>query len=54
MRGVPKKELELLLEFTYTGICQVEPADLKSFLRTGEELGYEGLLETAEKLPMMR
>ena len=27
MRGVPKKELELLLEFTYTGMCQVEPAD---------------------------
>ena len=49
MRGVPKKELELLLEFTYTGMCQVEPADLKSFLRTGEELGYEGLLETAEE-----
>ena len=30
-------------------MCQVEPADLKSFLRTGEELGYEGLLETAEE-----
>ena len=49
MRGVPKKELELLLEFTYTGVCQVEPADLKSILRTDEELGYEGLLETAEQ-----
>ena len=30
-------------------MCQVEAADLKSFLRTGEELGYEGLLETAEE-----
>ena len=49
MRAVPKKELELLLEFTYTGMCQVEPADLKSILRTDEELGYEGLLETAEQ-----
>ena len=51
MRGVPipKKELELLFEFTYTGMCQVEPADLKFFLRAGEELGYEGLLETAEQ-----
>ena len=47
MRGVSRKELELLLEFTYTGACQVEVADLKSFLKTGEELGYEVLLEAA-------
>ena len=47
MRGVSRKEVELLLEFTYTGACQVEVADLKSFLKTGEELGYEGLLEAA-------
>ena len=47
MRGVSQKELELLLEFTYTGACQVEVADLKSFLKIGEELGYEGLVEAA-------
>ena len=35
------------MEFTYTGACQVEVADLKSFLKTGEELGYEGLVEAA-------
>ena len=47
MRGVSRKEVELMLEFTYTGACQVEVADLKSFLKTGEELGYKGLLEAA-------
>ena len=45
MRGVTHKELELLLEFTYTGECQVEAGELESFLRTGKELGVQGLLE---------
>ena len=45
MRGVTLRELELLLEFTYTGECQVEEAELESFLRTGQELGVKGLLE---------
>ena len=43
MRGVPNKELELLLEFIYTGLCQVEATDLKPLLRTVRELGYEGI-----------
>ena len=46
MRGVPNKELELLLEFIYTGLCQVEATDLKPLLRTVRELGYEGILLT--------
>ena len=56
MSGVSRKELELLLEFTYTGACQVEVADLKSFLKTGEELGYEGLLEAAtrQEIPIFK
>ena len=56
MRGVSRKEVELLLEFTYTGACQVEVADLKSFLKTGEELGYEGLLEaaTGQEIPIFK
>ena len=56
MSGVSRKELELLLEFTYTGACQVEVADLKSFLKTGEELGYEGLLEaaTGQEIPIFK
>ena len=56
LRGVSRKELELLLEFTYTGACQVEVADLKSFLKTGEELGYEGLLEaaTGQEIPIFK
>ena len=45
MRGVSHKELELLLEFTYTGECEVEAAELQSFLRIGKELGVQGLLE---------
>ena len=45
MRGVAHKELELLLEFTYTGQCEVEATELESFLRTGKELGVQGLLE---------
>ena len=45
MRGVTKKELEHLVEFTYTGECQVEAGELKSFLRTGKDLGIQGLLE---------
>ena len=47
MRGVTLKELELLLRFTYTGECQVEATELKSFLKTGEELGLQGLLENS-------
>ena len=45
MRGVTRRELELLLELTYTGECQVEAAELDSLLRTGKELGLQGLLE---------
>ena len=45
MRGVTRKELELLLELTYTGECKVEAAELDSLLRTGKELGLQGLLE---------
>ena len=45
MRGVTRKELELLLELTYTGECKVEASELDSLLRTGKELGFQGLLE---------
>ena len=60
MRGVNHKELELLVEFIYTGVCQVEVVDLESFLRIGKELGIEGLQEnnteekTAELIPFLR
>ena len=60
MRGVSHKELELLVEFIYTGVCQVEVVDLESFLRIGKELGIEGLQEnnteekTAELIPFLR
>merc|ERR1719209_1639134 len=60
MRGVSHKELELLMEFIYTGLCQVEVVDLESFLRIGKELGIEGLQEnnteekTAELIPFLR
>ena len=43
MRGITQKELELLLEFTYSGEVEVEPAELKSLLRIGKELGLQGL-----------
>ena len=60
MRGVSHKELELLVEFIYTGVCQVEVVDLESFLKIGKELGIEGLQEnnteekTAELIPFLR
>ena len=60
MRGVSHKEVELLVEFIYTGVCQVEVVDLESFLRIGKELGIEGLQEnntegkTAELIPFLR
>ena len=60
MRGVSHKELELLVEFIYTGVCQVDVVDLESFLKIGKELGIEGLQEnnteekTAELTPFLR
>ena len=39
--------MELLLEFTYSGEVEVEPAGLKFFLRIGKELGLQGLLDNS-------
>ena len=51
LRGVSRRELELLLEFSYTGECQVEALELKSFLRTAKEFGIKGLLENFLDVP---
>jgi len=48
LKSVSTKELELLLEFIYTGVCQVDSGELKSFLRTGKELGVQSLLENID------
>ena len=45
LKVIKFKYLDLVIEFIYTGKCDVEDPELVKFLSVGKELGVNGILE---------